>query len=215
MTRQEKITAIGKCTPSFFEDRASDFRSKNQMSYFIIPLPHALYKNIEKDYLSKFEEMGWTLGNEQVEQVKGEETITDERNRLFMADPTNTGAIKSYIYDHMLPRFFYKKEKQDRSFTHFINDYNNMLFQKHDLAKKWQVESVKGDPFLLEIELDGIDLWLFNRHIAFFTLRTKQSPDDKTSVSDISSKINRVLREFREIYVDVDNHIFSNVSFEN
>jgi len=200
MTRQDKIRNIGNCEASNFQDT-----SKNQMSYFIIPLPHNLYHTTQsKTILSDFSKLGWVLANSETE-------IPEKKNakRIFPFDPRNMNAIKTYVYEQMLPHFSYKKDKKDKSFSSFLSDFNNIMFQKLDLEKKWIIESLNDSSFM-KVELDGIDLWIFNRHLSFFTIRLKQDLNDKTSISKISSNFNRVLREFREAYVDDEKYIFSN-----
>ena len=204
MTRQEKITAIGECSASIYKDIA------NHMSYFIIPVAHNVFGSSNSLTLDKIKKLGWTMANVQVDETK--KGSTQEHKRVFREDPTNMNAIKSYIYEHMVPDFSYRKPKKEKDFRTFLGDFNNILLQKTDLHKDWTVTEVphNREPTSMRIELDGIDLWILNKNIAFFTLRTKQSVSDTTSLSDISSKLNRVMREFRTVYVNEKNHTFSN-----
>ena len=211
MTRQEKITAIGEETASLFKDyKTSEPIAKNHMSYFIIPVAHNVFGSTDSLTLDKAEKLGWTMVNVKVDETKKDSA--QDHERVFGDDPTNMNAIKSYIYEHMVPEFSCRESKKERDFRAFLGDFNNILLQKTDLRKNWTVTEVpyNSEPTSMRIELDGIDLWILNKNIAFFTLRTKQSVSDTTSLSDISSKLNRVMREFRTVYVDEGNHTFSN-----
>lgn len=206
MTRQEKITHIGKTVASVFSEH-----TKNHMSYFIIPIPQNLFNTYNpKEVLTDFEALGWTLKNAQEElTIRGNTPSADKEQRIFPNDPTNMNAIKSYIYGQMLPTFTYKRDKKDKDFCNFLRDSNNLMFQKEDLEKKWKVHNSQTTSSM-SIELDGIDLWIFNRDLSFFTIRTKQALDDDTTLTEISSSFNRILREFQKAYVDEVNHTFSN-----
>ena len=133
MTRQETISHIGECTASTFNNAV-----KNQMSYFIIPIPHKMYDIIDKTRtFDSFGELGWKFANSSEIECEADE----EDKRVFTNnDPTNIGSIKTYIYEHMLPKFSYDKTNKERDFTRFVNEYNNMLFQKMDLEKDWKID---------------------------------------------------------------------------
>ena len=199
MTRQESITEIGKLKPSTFsyKDKEGNEKiiAKNQMSYFIIPLAHELYdKKSPAKIIESFKQLGWSVVNNQ------------EKRAFSQTDARQMDSIKLYLYDEMIPKYTKIQE-------HFITQ-RNFLFQYAALEKEWKFESYFRGKLEYETEflLDEIDLWIVDKNISFFTLKTKLSLSDESNLSDISSKFNRNMRDFKAMYIDTATNTFSNDS---
>ena len=195
MTRQERITAIGKLKPSTFNHwETKEPLAKNQMSYFIIPFAHEIYeKKAPSKIVKGLESLSWNLVNNKDRRI-----LSDTGDGRFM------DSIKLYLYDEMVPKY----EKIDE---HFLLQ-KNLIFQKNDLQKEWTFRSFfRGEvDFETKFLLDGIDLLIVDKHIAFFSIKTQLCLSDDSSVSDISAKYNRNMKDFRNMYVDVKTNTFSN-----
>jgi hypothetical protein len=208
MTRQDKLNSIGQCQPSVFELTGT----KNQMSYFIIPLPHDVYTSKEPEtVLQNFKELGWEIMN----HANPYQGFNSDQKRIYPHDEASINSIKSYIYEHMLPNISDTKNDPKKAARYFFSNYSNLMLQKNDFEQLWmfeEVDSKNNSIYKAQIDLDGIDLWIFNKHIAFFTLRTKLNINDNSTVSNISSKYNRTMRDFRKIYVNEEKYLFTNDS---
>lgn len=194
MTRQETISEIGKLKPSTFALDGAAI-AKNQMSYFIIPIAHEIYsKKTPAKILESFKKLNWKIAN-------------NETKRAFsQTDARQMDAIKLYLYDEMLPKIKNISE-------HFITQ-RNLLLQRVDLDKDWKFKSYfRGNlEYETEFILDELDLWIVDKNIAFFTIKTKLALSDSSCVSEISSKFNRNMRDFKAMYVDTAANLFSNDS---
>lgn len=193
MTRQEKIREIGKLKPSTFSWDGKEV-TKNQMSYFIIPFAHEIYeKKSPKKIIEQLESLEWRVVNNQKERI-----LSQSGDGRFM------DSIKLYLYDEMVPKYTDIEE-------HFVIQ-KNLIFQRNNLHKEWTFSSYFRGELSYETDflLDGIDLLIVDKHIAFFTIKTQLSLDNSSSVSDISSKFNRNMRDFRALYVDESTKTFSN-----
>jgi len=195
VTRQEKITEIGKLKPSTFSYDGKDI-AKNQMSYFIIPFAHEIYqKKSPKKVIESLESLNWRVVNNQEKRILCES-----------GDGRNMESIKLYLYDEMIPKYTNIQE-------HFVTQ-KNLILQKMDLDKEWTFSSYfRGE---LEYEaaflLDGLDLLVVDKHIAFLSIKTQLALSNESSVSAISSKFNRNMRDFRALYVNEKTKTFSNDS---
>jgi hypothetical protein len=196
MTRQERISAIGKLKPSTFNDfNTKEPIAKNQMSYFIIPFAHELYeKRRPKEIEKRLQEMQWKIVN------------NSQKRAFSQTDPRQMDSIKQYLYDEMIPKY-------DNIKDHFIN-LRNLLLQKEGLERNWTFKYFMHNELEYETQmnLDGIDLWIVDRYIAFFTIKTQLCVNDTSTIHEISSKYNRAMRDFKAVYVDEKNAIFSNDS---
>ena len=239
MTRQEKITEIGKLKPSTFTWDKKDI-AKNQMSYFIIPFAHEIYsKRAPAKIVKSLESLNWKMINnvakkdnklvmlsvEQERQRVVDEKLFEKKRKqgllseneklefqttriLSLTDPRNMNSIKLYLYDEMMPRCTSMEE-------HFEGQ-KNLIFQKSDIEKEWNFKYYEGPKDNLELKytvnflLDGLDLLIVDKHIAFFTIKTQLPLNDESTINDISSKFNRNMRDFRSMYVDVTTKTFSN-----
>lgn len=240
MTRQEKITEIGKLKPSTFRWDKKDI-AKNQMSYFIIPFAHEIYsKKAPAKIVENLESLNWKMvnniakkGNDlvmlSVEQEKqrviDEKLFEKKRKRGLTSkddkpevettrilstsgDARNMDSIKLYLYDEMMPRCTSMEE-------HFEGQ-KNLIFQKSDIEKEWNFKYYERPDKKLELNfsvdflLDGLDLLIVDKHIAFFTIKTQLPLGNESTVNEISSKFNRNMRDFRSMYVDFTTKTFSN-----
>ena len=132
------------------------------------------------------------------------------QERIFPNDAVSMGAVKAYIYNHMLPTMPSYSDRS-KAIREVFAEFGNLLFRKEDIASLWQFEGDERDTvFNAKVDLEGIDLWVLNKHIAFFVLRTKMNIDDSSTLSDISSRYNRVMRDFRGVYVNEEKRLFSN-----
>ena len=190
MTRQETLKGIGECKPSTF----TQANIKNQMSYFIIPTPHEVYK--KKNYwelIFNFKKLGWEVANPK----------EAEADRIFSHDARSMGSIKSYLYNQMLPQMQNNVSQIDE----FFSENQNLLLQKDTSSSQY---NFKCNEYETTFHLDAIDLWILDEHIAFFVLKTRLTAEDESSVSDISSKFNRTMRDFKALYYDDKKQLFSN-----
>ena len=195
MTRQERITAIGKLKPSTFNHwETKEPLAKNQMSYFIIPFAHEIYEKKKPcKTIKALGTLGWSVVNNKTKRI-----LSDTGDGRFM------DSIKLYLYDEMVPKY-------EKINEHFLLQ-KNIIFQKNNLHKEWTFRSfLRGKvDFETKFSLDGLDLLIVDKHIAFFSIKTQLSLDDNSSVSDISAKYNRNMRDFRNMYVDTQTYTFSN-----
>ena len=195
MTRQERITEIGKLKPSTFKDwETKEPLAKNQMSYFIVPFAHEIYeKKSPTRIVENLKILNWNLVNNKEKRI-----LCDTGDGRFME------SIKLYLYDEMVPKY-------EKINEHFLLQ-KNLIFQKNDLQKEWTFRSYfRGEiDFETNFLLDGLDLLIVDKHIAFFSIKTQLCLDDTSSVSDISAKFNRNMKDFRNMYVDLQTHTFSN-----
>lgn len=195
MTRQEKINAIGKLRPSTYLDTGV----KNQMSYFIIPVAHEVYKKRNpEDIIKSFASLNWTVINNE-----GQNPET-----LFPTDKRTIESVKSYLYDYMIPSM----EDGKKNIREFFSEKKTILLRKNDLETQWNFENFEHGKIVYKatFELEGIDLWILDDCIAFFTVRTKLSVDDESTLTDISAKFNRSMRDFRSLYMNQGTKTFSN-----
>ena len=195
MTRQERITEIGKFKPSIFSLNGKDI-SKNHMSYFIIPFAHELYaKKSPQKVMNSFASLQWEVLNNQSERI-----LSQSGDGRFMS------SIKRYLYDEMIPKYTNIEE-------HFVVQ-KNLIFKKTDIAKEWTFSSYfRGElEYETEFLITGIDLLIVDEHIAFFTLKTELTLANDSTISEISSKFNRNMRDFRAMYIDEVTQTFSNDS---
>lgn len=195
MTRQERITAVGKLKPSTFSWDGKEV-AKNQMSYFIIPFAHELYqKKTPKKVIQQLETLNWKVVNNQEKRI-----LSESGDGRFM------DSIKLYLYDEMVPKFTNLQE-------HFALQ-KNLIFQKCDVAGEWTFsEYIRGDlVYEAKFLLDGLDLLIVDKHIAFLSVKTQLTLQNSDSVSDISSHFNRNMRDFRNLYVNEKTKTFSNDS---
>ena len=193
MTRQDKITAIGALKPSTFSYDGKDI-AKNHMSYFIVPFAHELYnKKSAKTLMKQLASLKWDVLNNKEKRI-----LSESGDGRFM------DSIKLYLYDEMVPKYTKIQE-------HFVMQ-KNLVFQKCDLAKEWNFSSyVRGElDFEVAFMLDGLDLIFMDKHIAFLSVKTQIALDATSCVSDISSKFNRNMRDFRALYVNETTKTFSN-----
>lgn len=242
MTRQEKITEIGKLKPSTFTWDKKDI-AKNQMSYFIIPFAHEIYsKKAPVKIVENLESLNWKMVNniakkdnklvmlsveqekqrvadEKLFEKKRKRGLTSEDDKLEFqttrilstsGDARNMDSIKLYLYDEMMPRC--------TSIEEHFEGQKNLIFQKSDIDKEWSFKYYEGPKDNLELKytvsflLDGLDLLIVDKHIAFFTIKTQLPLNDESTINEISSKFNRNMRDFRSMYVDVTTKTFSNDS---
>lgn len=102
--------------------------------------------------------------------------------------------IKAYIYENMIPTLDEK--------TH-INKYNNLLLNKK-FNRKAKID-------IYEFEINEVDLWIFDEHVAFFTIKIKID-HTKYSINQLS-EFNKQFREFKflDLNSDSDELLFSRV----
>lgn len=238
MTRQERITEIGKLKPStFFIDDLP--QAKNQMSYFVIPFAHEIYKKkAPKKVIDKLEKLNWKVRNnlakidgevktlsaqEEQERVKAESEFKKKKKSGKVLDKDKpklqTTRLLSTTGDarNMESIKLYLYDEMIPRCTdieeHFVTQ-KNLIFQNSKIEKEWTFNSYMSGELDFEAEflLDGLDLLIVDEHIAFFTIKTQLALDNKSSINDISSKFNRTMRDFRALYVDVQTKTFSNDS---
>lgn len=86
MTRQEKITEIGKLKPSTFTWDKKDI-AKNQMSYFIIPFAHEIYsKRAPAKIVKSLESLNWKMINNVAKKDNKLVMLSVEQERQRVVD---------------------------------------------------------------------------------------------------------------------------------
>lgn len=152
MIRQQKLIEIGQMN---FQD---------QMSYFIIPVPHHFYKNNNNILLQIESNTNWKIINKDTERQFG------------------AFNIKNYIYDNMIPPL------DINNHTHFIEDHNTLLL-RYNSEISCKIEEFKFDIY-------EIDLWIFDAHVAFFTLKVDLHNKEKYNIDQIIG-FNSLFRNYK------------------
>ena len=149
--------------------------SVNFSSTFIVPIPHNVHKSLNATSFFKNIDKNWEIKNDTIEKD------------LSLYD------IKKYIKESMFQKIP-KGEKQKRN---FILDGNNLY-----LRYKHTIPLIKYGN--IQLVLSRIDLWIMEGNIAFFTYMVELNTENLLDINTISSKINRDLRDFRELSINIE-----------
>ena len=189
MIRKDIFKELGRLKPSLYHSEV------NFSSTFIIPIPHNVHKlNNSKDIESFFETVHkhWDIKNIAIE------------NTLGLWD------IKKYIKKNIfepLVIFNSKRIKED-----FIYEKKNILLSNKDSKNNKNIEfefefqhRVNGESVQkkLQLILKEIDLWIMDGSIAFFAYKIELSKDNIYDVNTISTQLNRNLRDYKNLSIDL------------
>lgn len=150
-------------------------------STYIIPFKHnfhAIEVSKVSEVINGLNESKWKIINNQ---------IVDE---LYLFD------IKKYLVESLTPIFPDTIEKQEL----FIKYQKSLLLRTSSIEKiKLICNNDKCKNTTFELVLNSIDLWILDDNIGFFVLHVENS-EKIYELEKYSSCINRVLRDYNELY---------------
>lgn len=104
--------------------------------------------------------------------------------------------IKKYLVKSLTPTFPDTIEKQKV----FIKNYKSLLLKNSSIEKiKLVCNNKKSKNVTYKLVLNSIDLWILDDNIGFFALHVENS-EKQYELEKYSSSINRVLRDYNELY---------------
>lgn len=187
MKRIEILKKIGNSVPSIYHDREKDIESLNFGSIFIIPFTHNFYQQKYDDSINKKINENWEINNNEVEST------------FFCSE------IKKHVLESFLPTINEGKEKE-----HFLFKKNYSLRYKGD--KESFIFKHKGNDYKLLFK--EIDLWIMKREIAFISYQIELEKENIEKIETISTVINRELRDFRSLYINLEDKTIEEIPSE-
>jgi len=192
--RQDIFKEVGKLYPSRDEKGNVSFSS-----VFIVPVAHNVH-NVQ-NIVQFFDEVkeNWEIKNDSMEKdlrlaeikeyvkkdsfgkIEGE-TDSEKIKRKKIE------SLKNIIYDKKNLYLCYKKKNIVSTYKYNYKDKENK-----DKYEEFNI-------FLKEI-----DLWIMDGHIAFFAYKIALDPNSSYDIDTLSSKLNRSLRDFKELTIDIEN----------
>jgi hypothetical protein len=174
MNRQQIINEIGQLKPSRNPDK-----TLNYSSIFIIPVPHRVHKIKQKDVKLFFKRMqiNWELKNNTIEED------------LYIYD------IKDYVKNSIFEDIVFKDD---------IKKKKNFIYDKKNFFLSYKQKQINLEFDKLKFILTDIDLWIMDGNVAFFTYKIELDPVHIYDVNTISTKLNRELRDFKNITINIE-----------
>jgi hypothetical protein len=178
MIRKEIIEEFGKLKPSV---NTYDPENINFSSIFIIPIPHQIHKVKDVKNLYNRIQKNWTIKNNTIEKD------------LSIYD------IKKYIKDGTFEKINLKENSSDfkKGLKDFIDNAKHLYLRHNSKKLLLKYEDIK---FILT----EIDLLIMDNNIAFFTYKIELDKDNLIDVNTISAKLNRNLRDYKNLCIDID-----------
>jgi len=184
MIRKDIFKEVGKLKPSFSTLNQDEV---NFSSIFIVPVPHKVHEIRKVDEFFQNVEEFWNVKNNSIEKD------------LALWD------IKQYIKKNIFESLDIKSSKEKQN---FIYDKKNLLLSNKDINTNKKITFTFDG---LKLILNEIDLWIMDGNIAFFVYKIEFHKDNIYDINTISTKINRYLRDYKKLSIDlVSKEVFHN-----